>query len=413
MVQGFWQKRIDVGFISFEESLEILDTITIEQKETIELNIVDAFGFVLAQDIMATENAPAFPTSAMDGYAFKYADGIKKLKITGINPAGGENKLEVTNGNCIKTFTGSLMPKESDTLIPIENVRVVDDEIEIISPVRQGSNVRAIGENYAKNELLIQKGTRIDFPQIGVMASLNITQIKVYKKPIIGVFATGSELLDVGEEQTLASQIRSSNHVTVEAIIKKYGGTSLQFGCVKDDKKSITKTLISALEKSDIVVTTGGVSVGDYDFVKDVVKELGFEVLFHGVMIKPGQHIMLAQKEDQFILALPGFAYSATVTALLYLLPFIGKFTSQKMQLKEINAILQEPFCKKSNTKSEFTACNVEIIDGKYFCNFKDKKEGSSAILTNLLAPSSALLYTNPHESPKDSGELVRVLLFD
>lgn len=399
-----------MAFIDFKESLNILKNIELSKMQTVEVEIIESLGYVLADDIVANENSPSEPTSAMDGYAFIYDDGREKLKISGINPAGAENLLEVKKGECIKTFTGSLMPACSDTLIPIENVEVVDDEIIIKVPIKKSSNVRAIGENYAKGELVIPKGTQIDFSQIGVMSSLNMAKAKVYRKPIVGIFATGSELLDIGEEQTLSSQIRSSNHLTLQAIAKKYGGNPLQFGCIKDDKDSITKMMHEAIEKSDIVVTSGGVSVGDYDFVKDVIKEIGFEVLFQGVNLKPGQHVILARKNDKFILGLPGFAYSCTVTALLYLLPLIGKFMNTSNFLQAVKARLAEPYIKRSQ-KTEFIACSYRLLNGKYEIDFSDKKLGTSAILTNMLG-HAALLKLDPSESQKNCGDEVDILLF-
>lgn len=399
-----------MAFIDFKESLKILENIKLSKIQTMEVGLMETLGHILADDIIASEDSPATPTSAMDGYAFIYEEGIERLKISGINPAGGENLLEVKAGECIKTFTGSLMPKHSNTLIPIENVEVNNGEIIIKIPVKKGANVREIGENYTKDELLIPSGTKIDFPQIGVMASLNISKVKVYKKPIVGIFATGSELLDIGEIQTLPSQIRSSNHLTVEAISKKYGAETIQFGCIKDDKKSIASMMKKALESSDIVVTTGGVSVGDYDFVKDVIREMGFEVLFQGVHLKPGQHIMLAQSGDKFILGLPGFAYSSTVTALIYLLPLVGKFIGYPNHLLSVKATLNEPYTKKSN-KTEFVACNYCLKDGKYMVDFAHKKLGTSAILTNLLGPS-ALMMLSPYDNVKHAGDEVDIYLF-
>src|SRR5690554_194073 len=134
-------------------------------------------------------------------------------------------------------------------------------------------------------------------------------------------------------------------------------------GCIRDDKESITDAVASALQKSDIVVTTGGVSVGDFDFDKDVIAELGAEVLFKKMRIKPGQHIMVARKGDKFIVGLPGFAYSSTVTALLYLLPLIAKLQQGKSTLHKVKAVLDEPFRKRAK-KAEFTACNLRLIDG-------------------------------------------------
>jgi len=166
-----------------------------------------------------------------------------------------------------------------------------------------------------------------------------------------------------------------------------------------------------ALSQSDIVVTTGGVSVGDFDFVKDVIVELGCEVLFKGVRVKPGQHIMVAKKEDKFIVALPGFAYSSTVTALLYLLPLIAKLQEGRYALKTVEATLLEPFNKRQK-KAEFTACNLTLKDGNYVVDFEGKKQGSSAILTNMLG-STALLITSEEDSSKVVGDKVKVLLID
>lgn len=399
-----------MAFIDFNESLKIVENIKISSHKTKIVNLSHSLECILAENIIALDNSPSAPTSAMDGYAFKYEENIDRLKIGGINPAGSRDIFELKNAECIKTFTGSIMPKGSDTLVPIENVEVDNGEIVIKIPVKKGSNVREVGESYAKDELLISLGTKISFPQIGVMASLNIPKVSVYEKPIVGIFATGSELLDIGVEQTLPSQVRSSNHLTIEAIVKKYGGEALGFGCIKDDKESISDMMKKALGESDIVVTTGGVSVGDYDFVKDVIHEIGFEVLFQGVHLKPGQHIMLARSGDKFILGLPGFAYSSTVTALVYLLPLIGKFINYTNNLKPIKATLKEQCIKKSN-KTEFIACNYSLENGEYMVDFANKKQGTSAILTNILG-TSALMMLDQHDKLKNIGDKVDILIF-
>ncbi|DAB39823.1 MAG TPA: molybdopterin molybdenumtransferase MoeA [Sulfurovum sp. UBA12169] len=398
--------------LHFDKSIEMIKNLEIKQYKTKKIYLVDALGYVLAQDIVADHNSPEFPTSAMDGYAIRYEDMvIGKLKIDSINPAGSPLKDEVRCGHCIKTFTGSLMPQGADTLIPIENVTVEEDEIIIRQEVPLGYSVREIGENYRKGELLIPKGTKIDFAQIGVMAGLNIVSPLVYEKPTVAILSTGSELLELGESQTNDAQIRSSNNYILEALVKKYGGIPLQLGCIKDDKQSITVALAQALEKSDIVVTTGGVSVGDFDFVKDVIRELGCEVVFKGVRIKPGQHIMVARKEDKFIVGLPGFAYSSTVTALLYAVPLIEKLQQGKSLLRTVKATLLQPFHKRTK-KAEFTACNVALANGVYTVDFDKKKVGTSAILTNMLGPT-ALLFTSEEDTSKATGEQVDILLLD
>jgi len=397
--------------IHFDESIEILNNLEINNYKTKKLPLMDTQGYVLAEDIVADHNSPELPTSAMDGYAIIHEDmTLGRLHIASINPAGSALHDEVIGGTCIKTFTGSLMPDGADTLIPIENVEVEGEDIVIKTEVPQGFSVREPGENYAKGQLLIPKGTKIYFPQIGVMASLNISEVKVYEKATVAIISTGSELLELGEEQTNDAQIRSSNNYILEAIVKKYDGVPLQLGCIKDDKATITAEIASALEKSDIVVTTGGVSVGDFDFVKDVIYELGCDVVFKGVRVKPGQHIMVARKEDKFIIGLPGFAYSSTVTALLYLVPLIEKLQQGTSSIHVLKAKLKEPFVKRAK-KAEFTACNVLLVQGEYYVDFKGKKVGSSAILTNMLG-DVALLVTSEDDSSKEIGDEVSVLLF-
>ena len=398
--------------LHFDESVQIIENLQINSYTSKKLYLVEALGYVLAEDIIAEHNSPEYPTSAMDGYAIIHEDmALGTLRVGSINPAGSALSEEVIGGTCIKTFTGSLMPKGADTLIPIENVRVEGEDIVITQDVPQGFSVREIGENYAKGQLLIAKGTKIDFAQIGVMASLNIVSVLVYEKPKVSILSTGSELLELGEVQSNDAQIRSSNNYILEALVHKYDGIPLQLGCIKDDKASITSAVASALAQSDIVVTTGGVSVGDFDFVKDVIYELDCEVLFKGVRVKPGQHIMIARKGDKFIIGLPGFAYSSTVTALLYLVPLIAKLQKGKCSLKKVKAILKEPFIKRAK-KAEFTASNLSLINGEYYVDFKDKKVGSSAILTNMLG-DTALVFTSEEESSKEVGEKVSVLLFD
>ena len=401
------------NFISYKKSLEILGDIVLSEQSTEKLFITNAIGRVIAKDIIANHNNPEFPTSAMDGYAIKYADmKNNSIEIIDKNPAGSIIEKEVLISTCIKTFTGSLMPKGSDTLIPIENNEVINNQIKITKEVPFGFAVREIGENYKNNEILIKKGTIVGFAEIGVLASLNISQIEVIINPTIAIASTGSEVLDLGETQTNDSQIRSSNHLTLEALFKSNGANTIQMGIVRDDMDSITNLLETALQKADIVVTTGGVSVGDYDFVQDVIKDkLNAQVLFHGVTIKPGMHILAAIKDDKIIIALPGFAYSSTVCAILYVLPLIFKFRNANESLPIVKAKINQDLPRKMN-KTIFTACNVEYKNEQYLINFDGKKEGTSAILTNMLE-SPALLIQKDDSSDLKAGDLVDILLLN
>jgi len=400
-------------FITYKKSLEILNTLTLKNNLIEKLFISDARGRVLAQDIIADHNSPEFPTSAMDGYAIRYSDQKKQsLEIIGKTPAGSISKASVKEGLCIKTFTGSLMPQGADTLIPIENVDVQNNSIIIKKEVPLGFANRDIGENYKKNEVLIKKGSIVSFAEIGVMASLNIPLVYVFSKPIVAIASTGSEILDLGEKQTNDSQIRSSNHLTIEALCQTAGASTLQLGIVKDDISSITSLMLEGLKKADIVVTTGGVSVGDYDFVQDVIKDkLNAKVLFHGVIIKPGMHILIAIKDEKLIIALPGFAYSSTVCAILYVLPMIYKLLGSNKKLPLVKARIKEDY-KMKMKKTIFTACNVYYKNNEYSIDFEGKKAGTSAILTNMLQ-NPALLIQDEDSSDIKKDDLVDIILLN
>ena len=382
-----------MSLLSYETSRNMLDLLQVNSSRSENVALSASLGRVLAEDIIAKYSDPQFPTASMDGYAVIHSDlESKSISILGDNPAGSDERRIIKSGECIKTFTGSMMPRGADTLIQIENVTVKDGKIIINESVPKGSSVRPIGEGYKAGDVLIKKGTKIGFAEIGVMAALNHVMVKVSIKPRVAVISTGSEILDLGVNSTNPAQIRSSNNYTLAALFEQSGAQVIQLGTVGDDKDSIMQIFQNALFSADILVSTGGVSVGDYDFVKDIVPRLGAEVVYKGVAIKPGKHILVAQKEQKFVLALPGFAYSSTVTAILYVLPLIAKMLGRRSVYKTVAAKLSEDFTKRSKL-TEFTACNVVIEDGEYFVDFKDKKVGSSAILTNML-DSSALMIT-------------------
>jgi len=389
-----------MAFITYEESVKNLQESCTNTKISQRVFIDEALGRILSEDIIATENSPAHPTSAMDGYAIKFEDqSMGRLQILGDLPAGTYSDTELMGGFCVKTFTGSLMTKGSDTLIPIENVTVEGDEIVIKEEVPQGFSVRPVGENYREGEVLIHKGTKIDFAEIGVLASLNIAQVSVYKKPSVAVIATGSEILDVGERQSNPSQIYSSNQFTLEALAKKAGASVTRTPLAKDDKESLRKVILDALEDHDILVTTGGVSVGDYDFVKDILHEMDAFYITEGVILKPGQHIKIVKVANKYIFALPGFPYSSTVTFILYVIPLIKMLTGQTPDLPYVRAVLKKRY-KKRSRKTEFAACNLYYENGTYVADFTGKKSGSSAILTNMLGDTGLL------EIPQESGDI-------
>ena len=398
--------------LSYETSVNMLNLLTINSTRSENVALSSSLGRTLAIDIVAEFNDPQFPTASMDGYAIRHEDlDLDSISILGDNPAGHDEVRKIKSGECIKTFTGSMMPSGADTLIQIENVSVNGAKISIDEKVPFGNAVRPIGEGYKTDDILIKKGTKIGFAQIGVMAGLNTVMVKVAIRPRVAVISTGSEILDLGVNSDNSAQIRSSNNYTLAALFEQAGAEVIQLGTVGDDKQNIMDTFQNALSSADILVSTGGVSVGDYDFVKDIVPSLGCEVVFKGVAIKPGKHILVAQKNDKFVFALPGFAYSSTVTSILYVLPLISRMLGKEFSYKIIEAKLNENFTKRSKL-TEFTACNLKILDGEHFVDFENKKVGSSAILTNMLE-NSALMVTGEDDGNLEKGTFVHVILLD
>ena len=395
-----------MAHISFEKSIELLNQLEVKNR-TKKLCLEDSLGYVLAKDIIAKYNNPAHPTASMDGYAIKHSDIDKEIKIVGSNPAGSFEFDILQKGEAIKTFTGSFMPNGADTIVPIENVEVKDDLLKIITKVNKCFSVREVGEDFKENEIIIKKGTKITFAEIGVMASLNIPIVEVIDKAKVAIIATGSEILDLGENGNFA-QIHSSNNYTLSALSKFLGYETTNVGLVKDNKQEIKNKILNALEVNDIVVTTGGVSVGDFDFVKEIAGE--FEVVFHGVNIKPGQWIMIAKVGNKYIISLPGFPYSSFVTFLLYVTPLANKMSGFK-QLDYIKAKLRDNF-KKVNPKTQFVAVNISYENGEFIVDVRDKKSGSSGILTNLIQNYALMkLDVGFYELPK--GSEVDIMIYN
>ena len=395
-----------MAHISFEESMKLLDNLKVKNR-TKKVFIEEAIGYVLAEDIVAKYNNPYMKTASMDGYAIKYSDIDKDIKIIGANPAGSFEYDTLKDGEAIKTFTGSFMPDGSDTLVPIENVEVNGNILKVVTKVNNGFSVREIGEDFKEGEVIIKKGTKITFAEIGVMASLNVIKVEVYDKAKIGVIATGSEILDLGEEGKFG-QIHSSNNYTLSALGKFYGFETTNYGLIKDDKDKIKSKILQALMVNDIVVTTGGVSVGDYDFVKDISGS--FEVIFHGVNIKPGQWVMVAKAGEKYIVSLPGFPYSSFVTFLLYVLPLANKISKFK-QLSKIKAKLRDNF-KKVNPKTQFVAVNIAFENGEFIVDVRGKKSGSSGILTNII-DNYALMQLDVGFYELNAGDKVDVIVYN
>ena len=401
--------------ISVEAALEtILKEINPLGLESV--GIASALGRVIGEDISARGSNPPWDNSAMDGYALRAADAKGaspdvpvKLTVLYDLPAGSVPQGPVGPGQAVRIMTGAPVPIGADAVVMVEKTESGDGFVLVKAEPRGGENIRRAGEDFKAGDVVVTKGSLIRPAEVSMLATVGVPFVFVHKKPRVAVISTGDELCDIIEAPA-EGKISNSNGYALAALVAASGAVPIQLGIAKDTKESLRQKLTAALS-ADCIISSGGVSVGDYDFVKDIVPRIGAEVVYKGVAIKPGKHILVAQKEEKFVLALPGFAYSSTVTAILYVLPLIAKMLGRDSAYKTVAAKLSEEFTKRSRL-TEFTACNVVVEDGEYFVNFKDKKVGSSAILTNMLN-SSALMITGEEDANLSKGTFVNVILLD
>ncbi|TQR30616.1 molybdopterin molybdenumtransferase MoeA [Campylobacter sp. MIT 99-7217] len=387
----------------FEQSLELLHS-HIKSYEKIEkIAITQCLDRILAEDIVALQDYPAYPTASMDGFAIKFSEQDENLDILGMTPAGSMPCFSLKGKDCVKTYTGSLMCEGSDTLVPIENVEIKENLLLIKEKVNLGFAVRKVGESYKKGELLLAKGTKLSYSELALLAELGYFHIAVFIKPVVGILSSGNEIKDLGESLENPAQIRSSNHIALANLAKKLGANAIIFPLLKDDENLVKTSLSNALKSCDILVSTGGVSMGDFDFLKKAMRE--YELIIDKVSVKPGRHIKIAKFEDKFILALPGFPYSSMVMFSLFAREILNSWLLQE-KIHIFEAFLREDFEKKSPFL-EFVACNVSFEGGKIYADLKGKKQGSSAIIGNLNHQSALMLAPNSLKK----GELVKIML--
>ena len=304
------------------------------------------------------------------------------------------------------------MSEGSDTLVPLENLEFTSQNNEnyaiIKECVQAGFAVRQIGESYKKGEILLRSGSFIDYAAIAVLAELGIKQIGVYKKPKVALIATGSELVDIGLAKNPA-QIYNSNAYALAALLENWGCEGVMYPVIKDNENALKACLNKAFSECDFIITTGGVSVGEFDFMRDFVRKSG-EILVDKCAIKPGRHIKIARicgqnsKVKKLVFALPGFSYSAITTAILFVRPYVYRLFGAKMDFEK-TAVLAEDYELKGQLEN-FSAASLSVENGKLLISTKGKKQGSSAISTNLLDLAVLLRLS----SSAKKGEIVRYI---
>lgn len=297
--------------LKVEKAKEILRKTQKKASDIEEIDIDDAYNRVLAEDVLAKFNNPPYPKSAMDGYAVssKDSDKLSKKKIIGTNFAGDCNDFEYEENTCVRIMTGAFIPKCYDAIVKQEDCEVVDDFIEIKKSYKPFDYYIKEGEDVKKNDLLIPKNTRISSVHLSILASNGYAKVKVYRKLKVALLSTGSELLYPGEEYK-PGKIYSSTAFTLKSILKNSGVEVVEQKNCFDDEKSIIREVKNLTQKSDVVITTGGVSVGDKDLMETCMKQIG-EVLLHGIAMKPGTPVMASKVGDTIVLSCSGSPFAA------------------------------------------------------------------------------------------------------
>ena len=280
------------------------------------LSVRAALGRVLAEDVVSPLNVPAHDNSAMDGYAVRFADlkgdGEVTLKVAGTAFAGAPFQGALKGGECVRIMTGGVVPPGADTIVMQEHVKAVQDRVTIGPGHRKEQNLRRAGEDLAAGQIALKRGVPLHPADIGLIASLGIGEINVYRRLRVAFFSTGDELVSIGT-QLKEGQIYDSNRYTIHGMLTRLGCEVLDMGVVRDDPKLLEKAFHDAADAADVVITSGGVSVGEADFVKDLLNKLG-EVVFWKIAMKPGRPLAYGKIGHAHFFGLPGNPVSVMVT---------------------------------------------------------------------------------------------------
>ena len=387
--------------INVQTAIEIISNLTLDLNFEI-VPIENATSRICAEEIFATSFLPKFNNSAMDGYAIIYEDKNSELEIIDTIFAGDNNNKLLEKNSCIKIMTGAKIPQNSTAIIPKEDVEELNDnKIKILKNVKEFQHIRYIGEDIKQNELLLSNGDEINFSKITLLASQGISHIKVYKKPKIVVFASGEEL-KLHYEKIESFQIYNSNTPTLIARAKELGCEVTFIGQAKDSVEAIKELIINSLD-ANLIITSGGVSVGDADFTKEAFNSLDFKTLFDGIDIKPGKPTVFGKIKDTYILNLPG-----NPLALALIFEMFGKILIQKLLGSKniypnyILGKLKEPFSIKKGKTTLISG----FFDGEYFEISQKRSPGMVSILSSC---NSMICIDNEVEKlEKDS--LIKIL---
>ena len=376
------------------ETLELLKEQITPLKESELIHLEEALDRILACDLYAKKNLPSFDNAALDGYAFNYADIDEPLHIKGTILAGDKTPYELGKNECYKIMTGALMPKNADTILMLEDENLENGKLVIKTKPKRFNAFRFKGEEQKMGELLLKKGQKLNASMLTLLAAQGIYKIKVVRKPRIAIFSSGNELKEPWEECDEKS-IYNANALGVSALLN---GCDLSYlGIIKDEFDATKEALQNS--NFDLIITSGGASVGEADFMDKALKELKFEAVFDGIKARPAKPTKLYKKGEKFILILPGNPMAAFLSCFIFAKKILNLLGGNLEEESKISAFMGQDLRLKAG-RNNFILGNLER---GIFTPFNDNKFGSAMILP--LVKSEFLFISDENVAELKKGE--------
>lgn len=395
--------------LSFDEALSrILAAVPAPTAEHLQLE--QAPGRALAQQVLAGHDQPPFDASAMDGYAVRAADIEigKHYPVIGESQAGGTGDFKLGAGEVARIFTGAPMPAGADAVIIQEDAQRVDDRVEFTEPATAGQNIRPRGLDFASGEVLLRPGVALNPAHIALTAAANVAHIDVYRRPRVALLSTGDELVPPGSVLR-PGEIIGSNSFALQSLFAPYAARVTNLGNVADDEAELRKVLGDALSSdADFIVTSGGASVGDHDLVQPVLKSFGVEVDFWKIAMRPGKPLMFGQWKGKLLFALPGNPVSAFVTAFTLVLPALRKAAGLANPKAQTLCLPLATALPANGSRKHFLRGELLTEDGQ--TKVRPFSQTDSSHLSTLA--KADVLLVQPENSPAlDAGAHAQVLM--
>ncbi len=375
-----------------------------------EVPLLQALGRAAAGRIVSPEQVPTFANAAMDGFAVAGAEleaGRREFRVAVDIPAGRFVGEAVGPGDAARIMTGAPLPPGGDTVVQVEHTTVSGDAVTVETAPETGANVRPAGEDVAEGDVLFEQGAALGAAEVGLLAAVGIERVRVVRRPRVAILATGSELIPAGRPLQ-PGQIRNSNSFTAYGQAVAAGADPILLGIARDDPDETRRLLAAALE-NDVVVTSGGVSVGDYDFVKQVQEELGVQRRFWGIATKPGKPLAFGTHGDTLVFGVPGNPVAAMVSFEMYVRPAILALQGRRDVYRPWFRAAAAEAVGPTKERTEVRRCRLSHVDGRV--RFTTTGPQGSGILSSM-AGAEGLFFVPPHYPGGGPGvELVVMLL--